>query len=627
MDPRLLSYYNRELQHVREMGAEFAREYPKIAGRLGLEGFDCADPYVERLLEGFAFLAARVQLKVDAEFPRFSQHLLERVYPHYLPPVPSMLVAQFEPDFSEGALAEGVDIPRHTAMRSILGKDDRTACIYRTAHPLKIWPIAIAEVEYLGTSAAVNVLGIEERRGLRAGIRLRLRLHGDKKFSELPIEQLELYLRGSEGLPMRLYEQIFANNLGFVALPCKRPAKWQAAQPRSAIRQVGFDDEQSLIPYGARSFQGYRLLQEYFAFPQRFLFVALANLQAAFARCADQEIDIVVLLNESDPILEASLDANNFALYCSPAINLFPKRTDRIHLDQRQSEYHVVPDRTRPMDFEIHSITEVTGHGVESGDEQSFWPFYAATDVSRRGGEHLAFYTVHRVPRIVSSTQRRKGPRSSYIGSEVFITLVDGREAPFRSDLRQLSLGITCTNRDLPLHMPLGLEDTDFTLDAGGPVKAVRCVAGPTKPRASSAEREFAWRLISHLTLNYLSILDNDGKQGATALREMLRLYGDLQDASVRMQIDEGVRSVRYKSVTRRMPIPGPIAFGRGLEITLSFDEAAFEGSGVFILGAVLERFFARYASINMFTQTTIRTETRGEIIRWPVRSGMRHVL
>jgi type VI secretion system protein ImpG len=212
------------------------------------------------------------------------------------------------------------------------------------------------------------------------------------------------------------------------------------------------------------------------------------------------------------------------------------------------------------------------------------------------------------------------------VGSESYLALVDANEAPYHGNLRQLAVTTLCTNRDLPLHMPVGQGETDFTLNASAPVRAVRCLAGPTKPRPSHAHGDTAWRLISHLSLNYLSIADSDARQGAVALRELLALYGDLAEAAVRKQID-GVHSVRATPVTRRAPIPGPIAFARGLEVTITLDETAFEGEGILLFGAMLERFFAKYASINSFTETVVRSTERGEIMRWPVRIGQRHTL
>jgi len=627
MDPRLLRYYERELQHLRDMGGEFAQEFPKVAGRLGLDGFRCTDPYVERLLEGFAFLAARIQLKIDAEFPTFISHLLEAIYPHYLAPTPSMTVAQFQPDFSEGSLTEGVTIHRGEVIRSLLGKGDQTACEYRTAQDVTLWPLEVTKAEYLATAGAVAaVTGEAARQGVKAGLRLRLRTTGGQSFNELALERLSVYLHGSEALPMRLYEQLVGNKIGLVAQGTERPLAWQHRTDAGQIRPLGFEDECALLPYTPRSFQGYRLVQEYFAFPNRFLFVQLADLGPAVRRCAGPELDIVVLLNRSDPLLENVVDHSHFALFCAPAVNLFRKSADRIHLNERDDQYHVVMDRARPMDFEVFQVERVAGYGPGIESEQVFQPLYSAADLIEPGAER-AYYAVHREPRLLSSRQRRTGPRSpNYIGGELWVSLVDANETPYRGDLRQLEVVALCTNRDLPLHMSVGQGKTDFSMDSGVPVESVRCLAGPTAPKPSRAYGATGWEIISHLSLNYLSLVDNDTEQGAGALREMLALYTDTSDAPLRKQI-EGLLSVGVKPVNRRAPDDrGPIAFCRGLEVTLIFDEATFEGSGVFLLGAVLQEFLARYASINSFTETVIKTLDRGEIMRWPPRIGRRHV-
>lgn len=624
MDPKLLKYYNRELQFIREMGGEFAKEYPKIAGRLGLEDLECADPYAERLLEGFSFLAARIQLRLDAQFPRFTQHLFEMVYPHFLAPTPSMAVVELQPDLTEGGLAEGFVVPRQSVLRSVLGKGEQTPCEYRTAHDVTLWPLKIKEVEYITNVAAITTLNSEQVKSVRAAVRIRLCATAGLTFDKLSLDSLPIFLRGTEEVPMHLYEQLLGNAVGVVLQPAKKSASWQDSLDKSHIRRVGFGDDQALLPYGPRSFNGYRLLHEYMAIPERFMFVDITGMQNAVRRCTDAELDVIVLLKNVDRLLEDKLDASSLALFATPAINLFPKRADRIHLDERSTQWHIVPDRTRPVDYEVYEVTGVTGYGKSSDQEQKFQPFYAYHDLSSEQDE--AYYTVYRERRMLSSKQRKIGPRSSYIGSEMFLSLVDPNEAPYRSDLRQLGLSILCTNRDLPLSMAVGRGTTDFTLESGAPVESVRCLIGPTRPRSSAAEGEAAWRLISHLSLNYLSITDSDEKEGAAALRELLGLYSPMSDSSVNKQI-EGVRGVNSKPVVRRIAIPGTINFARGLEVKITCDESAFEGAGVFLLGAVLSEFFTKYVSVNSFTETVIETLDRGEIMRWPARIGRRQAL
>ncbi len=624
MDRRLLRYYNRELQHLRGTAGEFAKEFPKIASRLSLDAFACGDPYVERLLEGFAFMAARVQLKLDAEFPHFTQSILETVYPHYLSPTPSMVVAQFVSDMAQVGAREGYAVPRDTVLRSIIGKDDRTACEYRTGHSVTLWPIAIEKAEYLSRDLS-GLNPPNTAKNARACIRIRIKAGGEQPLPELNIDDLTFYIRGTEDFPVKIYEQIFGQGIHLLVQPSQKPIEWQHLLPAKNIERVGYNDDEALLPVGSRSFQGYRLLHEYFAFPQRFLFFRLSGLRESIKKCHGSDLDLIILTKGENPELQGRLDRSHLALNCTPAINLFPKRTDRIHLTDKNHEFHVVPNRTRPMDFEVYQVKRVTGYGVRSDEKQPFTPFYSATDVSETndGG---AYFTVFRTPRLMSSKEKKQGRRSSYGGSEVFLSLVDSTAAPYRSDLRQLAVETLCTNRDLPIQMGVGRKETDFNLDISAPVTAIRCLSGPTLPRPSVAEGETSWRMISHLSLNYLSLIDGTDNKGANAIRDLLRLYSSANDLQIRRQI-EGVLSVTSRPIRRRICENGHIAFVRGLEVILTLDEMAFEGTGAFLLGAVMEQFFAKYVSINSFTETVIRTKERGEIMRWAARSGTRHIL
>jgi type VI secretion system protein ImpG len=566
-------------------------------------------------------------MKIDAEFPRFTQHLSELVYPHFLAPTPSMAVVQLQPDLANPALADGFQVARGSSMRSVLGKDDSTACEYRSAHGLTMWPVELVEAKFFTHAGSIAGLsGAQAARlpaNIKAGLRLRLRTTHGKPFNSLALDRLALHLRGSDDLPGRIYEKLLGSVEGVLAMPAERNgagAAWHKLLPKTALRPLGFGEEDALLPSGQRSFQGYRLLQEYFAFAPRFLFLELGGINGALRACAESEIDLIVLLNKSDVRLEQTLDASNFALNCTPVVNLFQRRADRINLSGEQHEYHVLVDRTRPMDFEVHQIESVTGYGSGADAEQAFHPLYSARDVGAANPEQ-AFYQLRREPRLLSQRQRQRGPRSSYIGSETFISIVDAAEAPYRHSLRQLGLTVWCTNRDLPLSMPLGVGKTDFILDDGGPVTSVRALAGPSQPFPSFAEGSVAWRLINQLSLNYLSLVDSDAEQGAKALRELLALYCHPLDVNAQRQV-EGVRNVSSRAVTRRMPTPGPITFGRGLEITVTLDDAAFEGAGAFVLGGVLAHFFGQYVSINSFTETVIRTVARGEIMRWPAMGG-----
>jgi type VI secretion system protein ImpG len=625
MDPRLLEYYNVELQHLREMGGEFAAQFPKIAARLGMNGLEVADPYVERLIEGVAFLAARVQLKIQAEFPRFTQALLDIVYPHYLAPTPAMLVAQLQPDPDDPNLVASKTVPRGTSMTGMVGTDDATACDFRTAHDVVLWPLQVVMATYFTFAPDLPLNALRLPQPIKGGVRIRLKTGEGLKFTQLPLDRLSFYISGGEETANKLYELCVGHTIGALVLPAKGQSRPHQFVPGGNVRAAGFDDREALLPVTLRGFQGYRLLQEYFAFPQRYRFVEIGGLARAIRQSPVDEIELVLLFDRGEAMFEVTVDKTNFALYCTPAINLFPKRADRIHVNDNTHEYHVVADRTRPMDFEIYEITDVVGHGGGSDEDQRFLPLYTAY-VDHRDREHPAYFTVRREPRLPSSSQKRRGARSTYIGTEVFVSLVDPAEAPFRSDLRQLSIHTLCTNRDLVLQMPIGLGGTDFTLDVAAPVRSIRVISGPSRPHAPLTDGAIAWRAVNHLALNYLSLVNVTPERGASALRELLDLYVPAANVGVRKQVD-GVRAMSVRPVVRRLPGSRPIAFGRGLEITLTVDELAFEGASAFLLGAVLARYFTGHVSINSFTETALRSDSRGEIHRWVPQWGARPTL
>lgn len=627
MDTRLLRRYDQELAFMREMGKEFAEAYPKIAGRLGMEGLEVLDPYVERLIESYAFLAARVQLELDLQFPIFTQHLLEIVYPHFLAPIPSTLIARFETDPAQGGLENGYLLPRGTELRSPLREGEVTPCVFLTAQDVTLWPLRIAEVAYLDGRGEVVAAGLEGNPRAKAALRIRLQRTDGKPLSALPAESLTLHLAGSGPEPWRLHEHLLNEAAGIAARSTDRRRDWVAHTPGVPVSAVGHAPEEALLPRPPQSFDGYRLLQEYFTLPQRFFFVRLGGLRRLFARCDGAEVDLFVLFSGSMPELRATLTPASFDLHAVPAVNLFRKRCDRVHVDGRRTDYEVVPDRTAPLDYEVHGLTQVTGISSEGRDDLAFRPFYSADDFTAAGEPHEAYYTLRRRMRQRSERQRLKGTRTSYLGTDVFISLVDRREAPFPGDVDQLSVQAWVTNRDLPLLLATGSGSTDFDLPDGGPVSSVRTIAGPTRPRPSpTVEGDTAWRLVSHLALNYLSIAETGRGAPAAALRELLGLYAPSGDKSFAKQI-EGIRSVSTRPIVRRMADKVLSTAVRGIEIRLGFEESFFEGTGAYLLGSVLETFFARYVGLNSFTETVMTSQERGEIARWAARSGRRQII
>ncbi|MEO3477585.1 type VI secretion system baseplate subunit TssF [Phaeobacter sp. CAU 1743] len=621
MDTRLLDHYENELNYLRDMGSEFAAAYPKIAARLGMEGVEVLDPYVERLLEGVAFLSARVQLELELQYPNFTSNLLEIIYPHYLAPTPSMMIAAFEPDTSNSAVKSGYVMPRGSVLRSRLTEGEQTPCEFRTAAEITMWPIEITEAQYIDGRGDLVAAGVATGFDVRAGIRLRLKRNDGEALRDLGMDRLQIYLSSAAGNSWPLLELLCTQVQGVVARSTNRRADWQAPLADGAVVQKGFSREEALLPVPRQSYDGYRLLQEYFAMPERFRFVELQGLAPALQRAEGDEVDIYILLREGMRGIEPIVVPEVFQLNAVPAVNLFEKRCDRVRITPNDTEHQVIPNRTAGLDFEIYALRSVTGISGEGEDDVIFRPFYSATDFTAAGETHPAYYTIKRRMRQRSEKERLRGVRSSYLGSEVYLTLVDRTQAPFGPHLEQLAVNALCTNRDLPLLLATGNDDV-FHLPEGGPVRKISLPVAPTRPHPTLAQGDTAWRLISHLSLNYVSIADSGKGQAAEALRELVGLYAPLGNRVTEKQL-EGIVSVSSRPIVRRMSDEILSTAVRGLEITIGFDESFFEGSNIYALGAVLERFFRGYATINSFTETVLRTEKRGDIARWRPEKGL----
>lgn len=624
MDTRLLKHYESELSYLREMGAEFAESYPKIAARLGMDGVEVLDPYVERLLEGSAFLSARVQLELEMQYPAFTSHLLEIVYPHYLAPTPSMMVAQLHPDMENANLEDGYVVPRSTHLRSSMAEGVQTACVFSTGNDLTLWPIEITEAEYIDGRGSLVAAGVSGDVDARAAIRLRLKRHADLPIGELQMDKLSLFLGGQGARGWKLHQLLCTQTKGLVARSTDRRADWTVPL-RGGVKPLGFDASEALLPKPRQSFDGYRLLQEYFAMPERYHFIELNGLSAGLARCVDADMDIYILLRDGLPEIAPGITPDAFSLNCVPAINLFSKRCDRVQITSRATEHHVLPDRTAGADYEVFAIDKVTGISGDGEDDMPFRPFFSSSDFTSSGNMHPAYYTVKRKMRQRTEKERLKGARTSYLGSESYLALVDGNQAPYDVEMTQLSVHATVTNRDVPMLLPTGQDDL-FHLPEGGPVSKITTPVTPTRPRPTLAQGDAAWRLISHLSLNYLSIADADSGDGAAALRELIGLYAPKGDRATNMQL-EGITAVSSRPIVRRMSDEVLSTAVRGLEITIELDESLFEGTSVYLLGAVLERFFRKYVTINSFTETVLRTQQNGEIARWRPETGLGRVI
>ncbi len=629
MRDELLDYYERELIFLRRMGADFARKYPKVASRLLIDEEKIEDPHVERMIEGFAFLAGRVKLKLDDELPEITESFLNIVYPHYLSPIPSMAISHFVSGSSKTKQTTSQTIERGASIYS--RPIDGAPCRFQTSYDTQLVPIEI-------TSAELESIAPPNAQGKLSDCQVRIKLScfgggtldeiKDAATGEAP-EFLRFYINGDPQLAFPLYELIFNHTKSVSLVPQQTPIENAGMQTitniqlrlpdpinlaSDCIRQVGFDQEHAMIPYTKRSFPGYRLLTEYFAFPYKFLFFDLFGIDQAAAKNFGNQFDVVFNMKDVTPP-RAPIDKDTFLLGCSPIVNLFSKTADPIYLSQQKYEYQVFPDVHHQKTTEIYSIDTVYTTDSISNDTREFFPFYSTRHSFENNREKVFWYA-----------NRRKSQRPEDDGTEMFVTLVDIGFDPKIPAEEVLTLKCTCTNRDLPARLPFGSKEGDFEIEGTAMVSRIRCLTKPTETIRPPQRRAAQWRIISHLNLNYLSLLENDDGT-PEALQEILQLYNFNDSSSVHQQI-LGITGIESKKVVRKIGGQIGAGFVRGIETTLEFDEDQYVGSGLYVFASVLERFFGLYSSINSFNQLVIKTKQReGEVKRWVPRTGDRTLL
>jgi type VI secretion system protein ImpG len=594
----LLSYYRSELAQLRQAGQGFARKYPKLAERLELSADGSADPHVERLIESFSFLSARIQRRLDDEFPEITAALLSSLFPHLAHPIPPLSVAQFLPDSARGKLDSGYLIPRHTALfaQTMDGLD----CRFQTSYPVTLWPLRVTEAHF----EPKTHFDFLDNHGQVASV-LRLRIEAEKaKLADLSLKTLRFHLYGDSDITGGIYEALFADCIGVVLYD--EDAETAIRLPKNAIEAVGFGEEEDVIPYGNSSHPGYRLLQEYFALPDKFLFFDLQHLEKNPSSSA---IDVLFLL-KTPPRPYLQISSANFLLGCTPIVNLFRRTSEPIRLDHTKSEYRLVPDMRRERTTEVHSVLSVRATSDPSKADRVFQPIYSAT-VAGSDPHNPAYWFA----------RRAATGRSDLSGTEVFLSFVDPSFRPTHPPDQTVFAQLLCTNRDLATQIP---ENAVLQTEERGPIARIRCLRKPTATAYPPLGGTSRWALISNLSLNYMSI--SDSPDSLQAFKQILLLYSLSPTPAILQQI-EGMRTMTSRPVTRRLGI-GWKGFCSGKEIHLSFNEQCYSGSSLYLFATVISRFLGLYSAINSFTQLAIsREQANGEVIRFPPVVGSKPIL
>jgi len=609
-DERLLDYYERELTFLRQLGAEFADSYKAVASRLRIEATRAEDPHVERLLQGFAFLAARVHLKIDDDFPEISQALLNVIYPHYLRPIPSMSLVEFRLDRDQATLATGWEIPRGARLVTP-PTSAGSRCRFRTVYPTTLWPL---EVKGAGWHSAHEVKGPGTTNAF-AALRVDLETLGQLPVDELDMSELRFYLDGEPGLIGSLYELLMNNCVQVVAWdPRAGSAARTVRLPGSAVQAVGFAPDDGMLPQPGRSFLPYRMIQEYFAFPQKYFFIDVKGLDRLAGAGLGTSLQLLFYIStfqrpERHARLQEGVGDHTLRLACAPVVNLFPAEARPITVTQRKTEYPV----SVQGDAEVFSIEDVYAVAPGTTTKVPFVPFYALKHRKPAAGGGLFWYA-----------RRETRAFGENAPSNVSIAFVDLDGQTVSPDFHSIGANVLCSNGNLPNELPFGTARSDLHLEEeSAPLTGIFMLTAPTRVVRPPGGGQQLWRLVSMLSLNHLSLVD----RGTEAFREMIRLYNfggsTLGDRHV-----DGITGVRGEPMHAPVQSEHGLAFARGRNVEIEFDEEAFTGGSVYLFASVLERFLAQYASLNSFSRLVVSTKQRPEILKaWPPRAGHKPLL
>ncbi|SIS57159.1 type VI secretion system baseplate subunit TssF [Paracoccus saliphilus] len=623
--------YERELDILYERSAEFADEFPGLADRLGGVLRENIDPTIAGLLEGTAFLAARVQLKLDEEFRGFTTELLEQIFPDALSPIPSCMMVQAPATTKDSGDPSVRRYNRNTYLdASFRDADNRVTCRFSTTAPMTVLPLRLTGLTYHDRTTALGGLGQDPDRATRAGLQMDIESTNEQPISALGEDALTFHLTGDMFRAIALYEQIHCN-VTRISLRWLRPNGdpcFFRLHP-DQIDQIGFTTDELLLDRQSNLFEGFALLRDFYAFPRKFLGFRLTGLTDILRNVATGQMQVIFEFDRVDDDLARLTQIGDIRLNCAPAINLFEEGSNQIRLDDKRHEYVVMPDSGPMSHYEVHRLLQVYATYGTAHERVDVEPLYALPQgaTSQRS---TYYYTSRRKPRRMTESERRHGMRSGYRGTETYVSIYEPPESVIGDRAHRLHLRTLCSNRHLPSALPL-VRSEDFNVVSDRQM-SVSCINGPTAPREAMTETERAgphrtgqgdvyWRLISYLALNHFGLDDRYGRDGAASLREILTLFADLSDSVTEAQI-AAVVGLNVRPITRSLRRAEGYFPARGLEISVTFDETGFEGSGIILMAAVLDRFFAEYVSINSFTQMVTVSKQRGVIRKWPPRTG-----
>ncbi len=599
-DNDLLKYYEKELSNLRQKGKQFAEKHPKIASRLIYGVDESPDPHIERLIESFAYLTGRIQQNLDSEVPHISTAILNNIAPQLLNPIPSFSIVCFKVDKENVLPAIPFKIERHHPLAAYTDFGER--CRFRTCYDVELWPLVISDVS-IKTVVSSVVFGssIEKQ-----GILIRVQNISKQPFNKLHFKKLRFHIQADRTLSNYIYEKLFCNVEKVLIISNPESTNENKKIKYAGLLPVGFSEEESALPYPNNVNSAYRLLQEYFAFPEKFLFFDVNDIDCSDA---ENEFDIFIAFNRHlDRHIQLTKD--NVLLGCTPIINLFPKISEPVRINQLKSEYKICPDNQREHITEIYSVQKVYSNtpDIQNNVMEKYFSF---KDYNKSLSNKVFWYA------------RRGNSESPEIqGSDIFLSIIDYNFDSTLPDTNTLYAELLCTNRQLGRSIS---QDTWVESEKKLAAIEIALIRKPTDQINPPIDNNL-WILISSLSLNHLSLSSKE--EGLNALKEILSVYDYENSASNHQQIS-GIESMKVRHIQSRIGKDNWRGFCRGLEITLEFNDDNYAGNNAFLFASVINRFLPMYSSINSFTQLiAVKTKTKGEVWKiWPPRIGTKELL
>lgn len=595
----MLRYFEEELALFGQYARAFRDRFPKPASELHIAGETYEDPSVARLIQSVALLSARIHKRLDDDYPKFTESLLESLYPHYLRPMPSYSIAQLV-DGGQGA-GEFAVIPRGTPLRS--RQVEGTVCQFRTVYPVVAGPLRITHAGFSLGSGVPRAL--HSMRGVTAGIAIGFEAKGSvAALCRRGGGRVRLFVDGEPALRAAFIDALFMRPPS-ACVQAEGGTSWLALAA-SPLGLAGFGEEETVLPTPARSHPAFRLLTEYFTYPEKFGFIdvdleAVAGVLPAGCERFTLQLGLARVAADSDAArLLAPLSARNLLPGCTPVVNLFRKGGDPIPLSYTRSDYPLAADSAHAAAFEIHSIDRVCvvreARGARSVTE--FAPLYAVGHGEGRASGH--FWVARRDEMLAEASP----------GHEVRLALLDPDFSPTEALGATISTELTCTNRDLPSQLRYGHPDGDLVAESLAGAAPFRLLRRPTPACRFESGHGAHWRLVSHLALNYAGLTT----AGLAALQNMLALY-DLPRSPVSRRQIAGIVGLEHGTVRAWLKTRPVSSLMPGVGIRMTVDEAAFAGSGLYVFAQVMDRYFALNSQLNCFTRLEIVSNQTGEEI------------